>query len=178
MALLRRRSQMTQTQRDEIEHFEELAATYRARLRVLERQLAELGPHTAPHVILDNERTKRELARVQAELRRLRPGEPGERAPYLGLNTFQERDADLFFGREALVANLVARVERAAFLAVLGASGSGKSSLVRAGLIPALKGGALPGSERWRYIVMKPGDRPLDALAVALARLQGGDIGG
>jgi energy-coupling factor transporter ATP-binding protein EcfA2 len=60
-----------------------------------------------------------------------------------------------------------------AFLAVIGPSGSGKSSLVRAGLIPALKAGAAPGSERWRYLTIKPGARPLDALAAGLARLAG-----
>ena len=109
-----------------------------------------------------------------ADLRRLRPGPvTDESAPYLGLLTFQEPDADHFFGRDVLVADLVDRAGRAPFLAVLGASGSGKSAVVRAGLIPLLKGGALPGSERWRYVTLsQPGARPLDALAVALAKLQ------
>ena len=65
------------------------------------------------------------------------------------------------------------KVRQWPFLAVMGPSGSGKSSVVRAGLIPALKGGALPGSKRWLYATtFKPGARPLDALAVAVAGLQ------
>jgi hypothetical protein len=168
---------MIPAQDQEIEQLEALAAAYRSRLRVLERQIAAYGVAAPAHIILDKEQAERDLAQVQAELRRLRPAAPSERAPYLGLSTFQERDADLFFGRERLVSELVARVEHTSFLAVLGASGSGKSSVVRAGLIPELRGGALPGSQHWRYALLKPGDRPLDALAAALAKLQGADIG-
>jgi WD40 repeat protein len=168
---------MTQPQRQSIDQLDELAATYRSRLRVLDRQIAQYGIAVPPHIVLDHEQAERALTGVLAELNRLRARPTDARPPYLGLSTFQERDADLFFGREALVAELVARVEHSAFLAVLGASGSGKSSVVRAGLIPELKGGALPGSERWRYAILKPGDRPLDALAAALAKLQGADLG-
>src|SRR5262249_54519921 len=57
------------------------------------------------------------------------------------------------------------------FLAVVGPSGSGKSSLVRAGIIPALWRGALPGSERWFIVEMLPGSHPLDELEVALTRV-------
>ena len=60
------------------------------------------------------------------------------------------------------------------FLAVLGPSGSGKSSLARAGLIPALKRGELDGSADWPVVVFKPGRDPLESLAVALAGLDGG----
>ena len=60
----------------------------------------------------------------------------GGACPYKGLAAFQPEDAGYFFGREELVAELVARLGRARFLAVVGASGSGKSSLVRAGLLP------------------------------------------
>src|SRR5258708_11235532 len=70
--------------------------------------------------------------------------------PYKGLRAFQEVDAADFFGRDALVAHLLARLsdtqDEARFLAVVGPSGSGKSSAVRAGLIPALRKGALAGS--------------------------------
>jgi DNA-binding XRE family transcriptional regulator len=76
------------------------------------------------------------------------------RAPYVGLSTYQEDDAALFFGREALVATLVDHVRDQRLLVVLGPSGSGKSSVVLAGLLPALKHGALPGSERWTYITL------------------------
>src|SRR5262249_32872273 len=146
------------------------------RLSVLELQRARLGEHTPPHIILEIEDIKRDLAQRWANLRRLRPGPTSTSAPYLGLLTFQEQDAERFFGREALVAELVERAGRAPFLAVLGPSGGGKSSVVRAGLIPMLKGGALKGSERWRYLTIKPGARPLDVLATELTKLQGGDV--
>ena len=166
---------MTQSQPVEVEQLEELAATYHSKLRILDRQIAAFGVQVPPYIVLDREQAARELAQIQAQLRRLRPGPAVERAPYLGLSTFQERDFDLFFGREALVEDLVKRVERQSFLVVLGPSGSGKSSVVRAGLIPELRGGVLPGSERWRYATLRPGGRPLDALATALAKLQTSD---
>jgi len=91
--------------------------------------------------------------------------------PYKGLVRFEAGDAGLFFGRERLVAQLVARLVTARFLAVLGASGSGKSSLVRAGLLPTLAAGALPGSDTWVPLVLAPGPEPLAALADRLAPL-------
>ena len=84
--------------------------------------------------------------------------------PFKGLASFEPADADYFFGRERLIAELVARLVGASFLGVVGASGSGKSSVLRAGLLPALAGGVLPGSERWRRVLMRPGERPLDEL--------------
>src|SRR5512141_2747941 len=68
------------------------------------------------------------------------PPEPGD-PPYQGLQYFSERDAGRFFGREQLTARVIGRLQRTRFLAVIGASGSGKSSLVRAGVVPALKSG-------------------------------------
>jgi WD40 repeat protein len=108
------------------------------------------------------------------------PGDP----PYKGLEYFDESDAHLFFGRAGLTAELVARLQfpaaggparpeeeaEARFLAVVGASGSGKSSLVRAGLIPALRGGALDGSARWPVHVITPTATPLKELAATLTR--------
>jgi WD40 repeat protein/serine/threonine protein kinase len=88
--------------------------------------------------------------------------------PYKGLRAFQQADADDFFGRRALVQQLLARLAESPFLAVVGPSGSGKSSAVKAGLIPALRGGALPGSERWFVAEMVPGAYPLDELEKAL----------
>jgi len=99
------------------------------------------------------------------------------RDPYVGLQTFGEEDADVFYGRESLVERLVEKVAHSPFLAVLGPSGSGKSSLIRAGLVPALKKGALPGSSQWNYLIIKPTQHPLDALAAALNKLQGGQLG-
>lgn len=106
------------------------------------------------------------------------PPAPGV-SPFKGLNYFDQADADLFFGRELLTARLVQRLREARFLAVVvGASGSGKSSIVRAGLIPALKKGApladgaapQEGSRDWHFIVMTPTAHPLQALALALTR--------
>ncbi len=106
------------------------------------------------------------------------PPEPGE-PPYKGLQYFDERDSDLFFGRELLTARLAGHLRQHNFLAVVvGASGSGKSSVVRAGLIPALRrgetlaDGTLPpaGSAVWPIHILTPTAHPLDALAASLTR--------
>ncbi len=97
--------------------------------------------------------------------------------PYKGLNYFDEADADLFVGREALTAKLVERVlsltsgllpEEVRFLAVVGASGSGKSSLVRAGLVPSLRWDK--ASADWNIHVLTPTARPLESLAMSLTQ--------
>jgi WD40 repeat protein/tRNA A-37 threonylcarbamoyl transferase component Bud32 len=84
--------------------------------------------------------------------------------PFKGLASFEPVDADYFFGRERLVAELVARLVGAGFLGIVGPSGSGKSSVLRAGLLPALAGGMLPGSGGWRRLLLRPGERPLEEL--------------
>ena len=81
------------------------------------------------------------------------------RCPFRGLESFRPQDAEFFFGREPLVERLVARLSRHPFLAVLGASGCGKSSLVMAGLLPAL------GLD---YAIFRPGADPLAELELAL----------
>lgn len=95
--------------------------------------------------------------------------------PYKGLNYFDEADADLFVGREALTSKLVERIlsltggglpNTGRFLAVVGASGSGKSSLVRAGLIPALRWDKT--STDWPIHVLTPTVHPLESLAISL----------
>jgi len=93
------------------------------------------------------------------------------RCPYLGLDAFSEDDADRFFGRETLVCELVARAKESRFVVIAGPSGSGKSSLVRAGLIHALKQGALPNSDRWLYATLTPSRDPIESLALAMSRL-------
>jgi len=104
---------------------------------------------------------------------RARPKEEGlgTRNPYKGLRAFEEADAADFFGREALTRHLVERLERVRFLAVVGPSGSGKSSVVRAGLVPALRAGAFPGTAEWAIVDMFPGAHPLEDLEAALLRV-------
>jgi WD40 repeat protein len=102
------------------------------------------------------------------------PSSPAPRNPYKGLRAFTGADTRDFFGRRHLVATLIAGLQGDApdtprFLVVVGPSGSGKSSLVQAGMLPALQAGALPGSERWIYLEpLVPGAHPLEALTVAL----------
>nr|NDJ26297.1 hypothetical protein [Nostoc sp. B(2019)] len=86
--------------------------------------------------------------------------------PYRGLFAFQEEDAKFFFGREAFTAKLVASVEKQRLVAVIGSSGSGKSSVVFAGLIPQLR-----TQQSWIIDSFRPGDRPLYNLAAKLLPL-------
>lgn len=88
------------------------------------------------------------------------PGEP----PYKGLTYFTEKDADLYFGREILTDRLIARLQDDRFLAVVGASGSGKSSVLRAGIIPRLR------HTNWLVHGFTPGPSPLQSLANSLTR--------
>jgi WD40 repeat protein/DNA-binding SARP family transcriptional activator len=97
------------------------------------------------------------------------PIRPTDVCPYKGLARFEAADAGFFFGREQVVAEAVGHLVGGRFLALVGASGSGKSSLLRAGLLHALESGAIPGSDRWAYAVIRPGDHPLDAMARAMS---------
>ncbi|MEN8444915.1 MAG: ATP-binding protein, partial [Cyanobacteria bacterium J06555_13] len=103
--------------------------------------------------------------------------------PYKGLAAFNESDADRYFGREAQVERLLRRFHDfytqeslPRFLAILGPSGSGKSSLAQAGLIPELARRPLPGWNDSRFVLLVPGSRPLEALASVLARISTDDI--
>ena len=93
--------------------------------------------------------------------------------PFRGLEVFDEAHAEFFFGREALTQHLVEQLRADRFLAVLGPSGSGKSSVVRAGLIPAIRRGALLGSSDWDVLIVRPGPNPMEALATRLVELTG-----
>lgn len=92
--------------------------------------------------------------------------------PFRGLRPFEIEDALFFAGREALTGWLIDRLRpargRARFLALAGASGSGKSSLARAGVLAALARGEIAGSESWPAVACKPGAQPLESLAIAL----------
>lgn len=89
--------------------------------------------------------------------------------PYPGLRPFKFEESYLFFGREGQSEDLLRRLERSHFMAVVGTSGSGKSSLVRAGLIPLLLSGFMPhASANWRVAIFRPGNNPIHNLAHAL----------
>ncbi len=94
--------------------------------------------------------------------------------PYMGLNAFSEDDAQYYYGRETLTQELINSLH-SSFLAVVGASGSGKSSVVQAGLIPQLRlGKQIPNSEQWLVKTIRPGSLPIDALAQIGRGGQGG----
>jgi WD40 repeat protein len=88
--------------------------------------------------------------------------------PFPGLRPFEPDQADLFFGRDEQIEELLDRLDKMRFVAVLGTSGSGKSSLVRAGLIPALRRGYF-GGENWQTTIVRPGSDPIGELAAALS---------
>jgi WD40 repeat protein/energy-coupling factor transporter ATP-binding protein EcfA2 len=89
--------------------------------------------------------------------------------PFPGLRTFEPDEDHLFFGREQQTDDLLKKLRTTRFLAILGKSGSGKSSLVRSGLIPTLYGGGMTrAGSRWRVAIMRPGEDPLGNLAAAL----------
>ena len=93
-------------------------------------------------------------------------------SPYPGLRPFEIHESHLFFGRDLQIAELVSRLTRNRFLAVLGVSGSGKSSLVRAGLLPALeRGGVSEAGRRWRIVLARPAGAPFESLAASVQRV-------
>ncbi len=93
------------------------------------------------------------------------------RNPYRGLAAFEQADAADFFGRDRAIADMLAVLANEHLLVVVGPSGIGKSSVVKAGLVPALHGGAVEGSSRWLVTEMTPGDSPFEQLAAALERV-------
>lgn len=165
----------TATARDDVRAFASLAREV----------LGERAPSAALEVIERAERSDAnpDAAAFIGDLSAALGAEPmaagiaeGEvRNPYKGLRPFLEADALDFYGREALVQRLLERLGRpgdgSRFLGVVGPSGSGKSSLVRAGLLPALRRGALPGSEGWFVTDMHPGRHPMEELEAALLRV-------
>jgi len=140
-------------------------ARTRQRLEISATQAAEQGERM--------DRAATQLAEDVLELQLARAAAPIDAAadicPFKGLATFEDDDVDYFFGREQQVSKLVAALIASPFLGVTGPSGSGKSSLVRAGLLPAIAAGSLPGSDRWRRVLMRPGDRPMRELERALS---------
>lgn len=117
------------------------------------------------------------------ELNQIRPHEEWETfkkdgaheaSPFKGLQHYKEADAHLFFGRESLIQDFIEHLNNQQFLAIIGASGSGKSSLVRAGLIPAIRQRQVKinqiSSDKWNVHTISPGHTPLKALAATLTQ--------
>ena len=90
--------------------------------------------------------------------------------PFPGLRSFEFGEKYLFFGRDGLADELFSRLNQHRFVAVVGPSGSGKSSLVQAGLLPAIYSGHLQNGTRWRTVILRPGGTPVRNLAVGLSR--------
>jgi WD40 repeat protein/DNA-binding SARP family transcriptional activator len=108
--------------------------------------------------------------RERADVAGAQPGLPP--CPFKGLAPFETGDAEVFFGRERLVADMVARLPGTRLMGVIGPSGSGKSSAMRAGLLAALADGVLPGSAGWPVALIRPGQHPLHTLERAIAALE------
>jgi WD40 repeat protein/DNA-binding SARP family transcriptional activator len=153
-------------------------AVYRETVEVLREELG-----------LDPGRPLRELERAILEHAASLDGVRDRRGvrevcPFKGLAFFDRADAAYFCGREGLVSDLLVRLVDSPLVGILGPSGIGKSSLLRAGVLPALSAGALPGSAGWRQVLLRPGTHPSAELARALAgdrldqvlgRLSGGE---
>jgi serine/threonine protein kinase len=143
-------------------------------------RLRALAPDVPPELadVIDRCLLKRKEERFPdalSLLRALEPFLPGryirelrvDQSPYAGLSSFQEADADRFFGRSREIAALVGRLRDRPLMAVVGPSGAGKSSFLRAGLVPVLK----RSGEAWEALVVRPGRQPLGALANLLLPL-------
>jgi WD40 repeat protein/DNA-binding SARP family transcriptional activator len=100
--------------------------------------------------------------------RALQPPPQAVVCPFKGLAAFESSDAEFFCGRDRIVSELIARLAEWPLVGILGPSGIGKSSLLRAGVLPALRAGALPGSAGWRQVLVRPGKHPARELERAL----------
>jgi hypothetical protein len=134
-----------------------------------ERFREELALEPSPSL----QRLERAILEHDASLDGVAPARAGRAArpgvcPFKGLAFFDRADAEYFFGRERLVSDLLARLVESTLVGMLGPSGIGKSSLLRAGLLPALSAGALPGSASWRQLLLRPGEHPCAELERAL----------
>jgi serine/threonine protein kinase len=130
----------------------------------------EKRPRSAEAVAHEMERIRQELAGRTRSL----PAE--EIGPFRGLGRFEEQDRDVFFGRSTEVAATLEMLRGRGLVALIGPSGSGKSSLARAGVVPAMADGALgPWPKTWKSVVVSPGADPWTTITSALAPLLGAD---
>jgi DNA-binding SARP family transcriptional activator/WD40 repeat protein len=142
-------------------------ATYR---RVRDLLAGELGVDPTPALRDLEARILRQEELVGNRPQAVRLGVRRAGCPYRGLDGFSDHDVEVFVGRERLTAELAGMLASARLVVVTGQSGSGKTSLLRAGLLPALKGGALPGSAGWSTALCTPHNlqtvNPSDLLVV------------
>jgi DNA-binding SARP family transcriptional activator/WD40 repeat protein len=134
------------------------ALTAYAEVRGLLRD--ELGVDPSPSLRRVHEQVLAHDPQLLAGLSSAAPAPAGPTTPYLALSAYGAQDAALFVGRERLVARVLARLGDHGVVALVGASGSGKSSVLHAGLLPALAAGGLAGSQDWWVEVVRPGARP------------------
>ena len=145
-------------------------------LAVLARDLGASDPALDRATQPDPALRPRTVAQFLSELSPARTGSSSDRFtearnPYKGLTAFHETDAADFFGRSAATEELCRALATSNLLAIVGPSGIGKSSVARAGLVPAIRSGRLPGSETWLVTDMLPGSHPFLELQRALARV-------
>ena len=152
------------------------ADALRAFGRARDRLVSDLGIDPSPEL----RRLEEQILNQDPQLARTvpTPAEPISRSsirnPYKGLAAFTERDADDFFGRDRLISRIIERFDSGSRLvAVVGSSGCGKSSLLTAGAIPALRSRSRRGGDVLQVFLMEPGQHPFEALELAIARETG-----
>ncbi len=151
------------------EQFASFLTTAEQSVRVIPllRSECELPLHIDFRVRLDcteQANWERETARLRDLLKQPKPQPEIITCPYPGMIPFGEKDSALYFGRESDVEQLVQQLRLHPFQSVIGHSGSGKSSLIFAGLWPALRKTTLFGSDKWQMFLLRPGKKPLDEL--------------